>query len=350
MKKLLFLFVSLLLTGVVANADETLETSSAANYRGYGKSFIFNEQGIEFSVFADGQFDFYIPNNHSNVSISIGSPNVNISFNTGYDYSTYVQYDEFGAVIQVENTPVFYDYYGRVRQIGDVCISYNNRGYITRVGGLYVNYRFNRFYNCTGFINTYNRRYVYRPWHSYYVIPSPNYCVVYNRPYRQYYTPTRYVYDRPYRNNIRRRTAVASRRGNRIVRNSSYASRRDGRTIRKPIARTTPRTRNNTTRTRSSRTRTQVATPMRSSVRTNSTRTNRKVTKPNRTTTRPKSSSVRTRTNSTRVKQNTPSRSTSRTRTTSRSVTKRNNKSVRTSRPSSTRNNSATRSRSARRI
>ncbi len=24
-----------------------------------------------------------------------------------------LQYDEFGAIIQIENTPIYYDYYGR---------------------------------------------------------------------------------------------------------------------------------------------------------------------------------------------------------------------------------------------
>ena len=156
--------------------------------------------------------------------VGISTRNVNISFNTGYDYGGYVQYDEFGAVIQIEHTPIYYDFYGRVSQIGNVNIWYNNFGYVSRLGGLYVHYnRFNRFDYCTGFINTYNRAYVYRPWHRYYVTPSVNFCVVYNRPYRQFYNPVRYVYTRPYVNNYRRYTAVASRRGDRIVRNRSYA-------------------------------------------------------------------------------------------------------------------------------
>ncbi|WAC02573.1 hypothetical protein N7U66_02415 [Lacinutrix neustonica] len=257
MKQLMYFLSALLLTSITVNAEainkeETSETI-VSSYRGYGKSFIFNEQGIEFSVYADGQFDFYMPNYGPKVNVSIGSPNVNISFNSGYDYSAYVQYDEYGAIIQIENTPIYYDYYGRITQAGDIYINYNNRGFITRVGGLYVHYnRYNTFDHCTGYINVYNRGYVYRPWHRYYAIPAYNHCVVYNRPYRQHYTPIRYRYNRPYTNNYRRTTAVASRRGNTISRNRSYASNTNGRTRASSPTRTrtrdnvsTPRTRGN---------------------------------------------------------------------------------------------------------
>jgi len=237
MKHLIYLFTALLFTGFTVNA-ETLSTvedtaTSTTFVRGYGNSFIFTESGVEFSVFADGQFDFYMPNYSSNVNVSVGNRNTSISFNTGYDYGAYVQYDEFGAIIQIENIPIFYDHYGRITQAGDVYI--------------------------TGFINVYNRAYVYRPWHSYYVIPTFNYCVLYSTPYRQFYTPIRYTYDRPYRNNYRRRTAVASRRGNRITRSRSYASRTEGRKPRainsRPRARgnattSRPRTRDNATTSR----------------------------------------------------------------------------------------------------
>jgi hypothetical protein len=230
MKKLLIL-AGLILTGWTASAMTTnITTIDNANTRfinGYGNSFIFVEGGIEFSVFPDGQFDFNILRNRSHLSVSIGSPNLNLSFNSGYNYNTYVQYDEFGAVIQIENTPVYYDYYGRVSQIGNIRINYNN-GFVSRVGGLFIHYnRYNVYTHATGFINNFNRFYVYRPWHQFYRIPAYNYCVVYNRPYRRYYTPVRYNYSRPYYNNHRPVTAVASRRGVTIERNRDYATARD---------------------------------------------------------------------------------------------------------------------------
>src|SRR5690606_20293780 len=202
------------------------ETTSNAMYnRGYGNAFIFVEDGIEFSVFPDGQFDFNLMRYANNENVSYGSNNFNLNFNSGYNYNPYVQYEEFGAIIQIENTPIFYDYYGRIIQAGNVNIHYNNNGYVSRVGGLRVFYNnFNVFTHFTGFINIYSRHYVYRPWHRYYVVPAPNYCVVYNRPYRRYYEPVRYVYTRPFYNNYRPRTAVATRRGDVIARNRSYAT------------------------------------------------------------------------------------------------------------------------------
>ena len=308
MKHLIYLFSALLLTGFTVNADNintknALETNTSTSYRGYGKSFIFNEQGIEFSIYADGQFDFYMPNYGPKVNVSVGSPNVNISFNSGYNYDAYVQYDEFGAIIQIENTPIYYDYYGRISQAGDINISYNNRGYITRVGGLYVHYnRYNAFDHYTGYINVYNRAYVYRPWHRYYAVPSFNYCVVFNTPYRQHYTPIRYSYNRPYTNNYRRTTAVGSRRGNTITRNRSYASRTEGRTrvastprtrTRNNVTNSTPRTRGNNTATPRTQTRSNTTTTSKPRTRANTATKPRTQTRSNTTTT----SKPRTRVN-----------------------------------------------------
>jgi len=224
--KRIVLLASIILTGFAAVATTTTKGETTATYmNGYGNSFIFVEGGIEFSVFPDGQFDFNILGNRSNLNVSIGSPHVNISFNSGYDYNTYVQYDEYGAVIQIENTPIYYDYYGRINRAGNVNINYNNYGYISRVGGLYVHYnQYNVFSHCSGFINIYNQQYVYRPWHRYYSMPAYDYRVVYSRPYRQYYKPVRYSYNKPYYNNHRPRTSVATRRGSSIERNRHYAT------------------------------------------------------------------------------------------------------------------------------
>lgn len=227
MKKIIFLIAGLVLTGFTATATTTEKISfkESTFSRGYGNSFIFVEDGIEFSIFRDGQFDFNILRNNSRLNVSIGSPNVNISFNSGYNYNAYVQYDEYGAIIQIENTPIYYDYYGRVNQIGRVNISYNHYGHLNRVGGLHVYYNRNRsFSHYSGFINIYNRRYVYRPWHRYYRVPAYEHCVVYNRPYRKHYAPIRYAYKRPFYNNYRPRTAIATRRGSKIHRNRSYAT------------------------------------------------------------------------------------------------------------------------------
>lgn len=167
------------------------------------QSFIFMENGIEFSVFQDGQFDFFIPNYGPNVHAGFGNGNVNFSFNTGFNYNPYVQFDSFGAIIQIENTPIFYDHFGRVNQIGSVPIFYNNFGFVHRIGGLRIFYRNNIFWRQRGFINVFNRGYVWRPWHRFYAIPPANFCLISVHPYRQFYAPVRHIYYRPYVNNVR---------------------------------------------------------------------------------------------------------------------------------------------------
>jgi len=120
MKKLATLVFGFLLIGITSNAttnnSEVLEFN---NYNRYdGSAYIFQEGGVEFSVFADGQFDFsYVgPYNNEQVQFNVSSPNINISFNAGHDYELYIQYDDYGAVTQIENVPIYYDYYGRIAQ------------------------------------------------------------------------------------------------------------------------------------------------------------------------------------------------------------------------------------------
>lgn len=162
----------------------------------YGEAFIFIEGGVEFAVYPDGEFDFhYNPRFVNNSVVNISNPGYNVSYNAGYNYDAFVQFDDYGAVIQIENVPVFYDYYGRIIQAGNVMIDYNNRGHIVRVGNLQVRYNsFNQPVRYIGFINQYNTRYVYRPWHRYYVRPHLSHRVVYYEPYRAFYQPVRMNY------------------------------------------------------------------------------------------------------------------------------------------------------------
>ena len=179
-------------------------TASAHHYpvvNGYGNSFVFDEDGITFSVYPDGEFDFYIEPviNSICVNTAVGG----FSFNSGYDYSPFLQYDDYGAVIQVENVPIYYDYYGRVSQIGDVAVNYRNRR-VCQVGGLFVHYNhLGHYVNHTGFINMWNPYFVYRPYYTYFARPVVNLCLVNFHPYRMHYRPIRHVYYRPYAPRVR---------------------------------------------------------------------------------------------------------------------------------------------------
>lgn len=201
-------------SGLKAEVTNTVHTN-------YNNSVIFVENGITFSIFRDGEFDFYMENvvgpTYNRSSIEVG-----YTFNSGYNYNPYVQYDAYGAVIQVQNVPIYYDYYGRVNQIGAIPIRYNN-GFVIRVGGLGVVYNSRGYYgNFTGYVNYANRFYTYRPYFNYFVRPVVGACIVYNRPYRRYYTPVRYTYYKPYHRNFRKSYA----RVGSTYRNSRHYNRR----------------------------------------------------------------------------------------------------------------------------
>src|SRR5690606_34571799 len=221
MKKLLLLMTAIALGTSGTQAAKMDNTLAGIDAHNHGNSFIFVENGVTFSVYPDGEFDFYM-DNRVNVGVGAQIGNVGITFNTGYNYNPYVQYDDYGAVIQVENIPIYYDYYGRVTQIGDVDIRYNN-GMVGRIGGMHIHYNGPVFSHYTGFINIYNRHYVYRPFHRYFVRPTIAHRIVYTTPYRRYYRPVRYTYYVPYRDNPRRAYVKIGReyRNNGTVRRAS---------------------------------------------------------------------------------------------------------------------------------
>ena len=173
MKKAITLSIGIFLisfSSLIASTTKTINNNLNPNFINYGNSYIFTVQNVEFSVFPDGQFDFtYLGNN---------SPNINISYNAGFNYEMYVQYDMYGGVIQVENVPIYYDEFGRVSQVGTINIYYN-RNRITRIGGLYIHYnRYGYYAYSSGFINAFNYHYTYRPWHSYYIRPAYTNCLI----------------------------------------------------------------------------------------------------------------------------------------------------------------------------
>ncbi|MFZ2283963.1 MAG: hypothetical protein WAV86_08820, partial [Lutibacter sp.] len=189
-----FLFVGF---GVQASTFKT-DNSSINNYYNddYGDSFTFVERDVTFAIFQNGEFDFYINprNQRGGLDVNYQGNGVNISFNSGYDYGPYVQYDDYGAIIQVEDIPIYYDYYGRVNRIGNTHITYDS-GRLVRVGGLHVYYDRQGYYShYSGYINNYNRSYVFHPYHNYFARPLFDFRIVSYDPYRNHYQPTRYTY------------------------------------------------------------------------------------------------------------------------------------------------------------
>lgn len=198
MKKLLYILIAIVLVSFKTQASNT--TYNINNYNYNGNSFTFIERGISFSVFQNGEFDFFI-NQQNNLNVNYQTRNVNISFNAGYNYDAYVQYDNYGAVIQIQSTPIYYDYYGRVNQIGTIYINYNN-GRVTQLGSMNVYYnRYGTYSHYRGYINKYNRHYVYNPCFDYLIRPHYNYRVVSYKPYRHHYSPYRYTYHKNHSKN-----------------------------------------------------------------------------------------------------------------------------------------------------
>jgi len=175
---------------------------------GYGDAFIFDELGVTFSVYPDGEFDFYIPPANGGY---INTPHVNVSFNSGYNYNPFVQYDDFGAVVQVENIGIWYDHFGRVTQIGNVPINYRNRR-LSYVGGLHVFYNHHGVFSHTsGFINRWNPHFAHRPFYVSFARPVGHFSFVRHNPYRAHYRPIRHTYYRPYTHNARHSAATVGR-------------------------------------------------------------------------------------------------------------------------------------------
>jgi len=351
MKNLMTL-LAVFFIGYTASADTGKDRSTTTFNYYNGESFIFTEGNVEFSVFPDGQFDFRYIGPQQGTHVSIGGPNVNISFNAGYDYAPYIQRDDYGAVIQIEDVPVYYDYYGRIIRAGNIVLDYNRFG-LAQVGNLYINYNnYGRYVGTRGFINVYNRHYVYRPWHQYYVRPVFSNCIVFTRPYRAYYNPVRYSYavhynyyrtgwyKKHYKSNYYRpgQKVRSYNRGQRLSRqrdlaqvrnrsNQSYArtstrvsrSNREGlsnqnsrsRTDRTIISRTGNTRSNNagraTTNTRGNSNATRTRSNTSSRAVTPSTRTNSRVKATTRTTTprATRTNTTRSSNNSARVKSNT---------------------------------------------
>lgn len=204
----------------------------------YNDAFIFVEQGIEFAVFRDGQFDFNLPRHRPSFAYSNFYGETLISYNSGYDYSPFLQYDHYGAIIQIEHIPIYYDYYGRIRRAGNVHIRYNSFGHVVQVGGLHIRYNgYHRPY-FRGYINSHNRYYTYQPWHSQYRRPKAGFCVIYNKPYRRHYNPNRRHYFKSFKSN--HRPKVTRHRGTRIV-DRHIRSKPRSETVRRKTTTTTPK-------------------------------------------------------------------------------------------------------------
>ncbi len=145
MKKITLLVASIFLVGSVANASELINFSDDRRFPvsiNNAEPIVFVERGVEFYVFADGQFDFntrpskgdlYYKNGRRSVNKTFGAPANNRNFGVK------IEHDNLGRIRRVGNVFVNYDANDRIKRIGSVYMSYN-RFALSQVGGLKIVY------------------------------------------------------------------------------------------------------------------------------------------------------------------------------------------------------------------
>ena len=160
MKKITLLVATVLLVGNVVNATEDRTRYSL------DEPISFVERGIEFFVFANGDFDFNTRPQDSNGDYfykTAGKRGAKTTSARGQvNYGTRIEHDSFGRVRRVGNTFINYDSRDRVSRIGSVYMRYNRMA-LTQIGGMRIIYnRRGDIVDMIGSIKGYrNQGYVY---------------------------------------------------------------------------------------------------------------------------------------------------------------------------------------------
>jgi len=137
MKKITFLVAATLLSF-------TTQATNLVNRFNMNEPIQFNERGIEFFVFANGEFDFNTRPDDSQGSYyyKTAGSRVEVANRTPQNFGVLIEHDNFGRVRRIGNTFINYDFNNRVTRIGTVFMKYN-RFSLTQIGGLQIVY--NRF-------------------------------------------------------------------------------------------------------------------------------------------------------------------------------------------------------------
>lgn len=139
MKKITLLVAGIFLFGsVVANASGRNDRKSPVDFRN-ADPIVFMERGVEFYIFADGQFDFNTHLSKDDLYYRSNKKNVERRSYVTRNYGVKVEHDSKGRIRRVGNVFVNYDAYGRIKRAGSVYIGYN-RYALDRVGGLQIIY------------------------------------------------------------------------------------------------------------------------------------------------------------------------------------------------------------------
>lgn len=142
MKTRILILLGVLMMVTTVKASISKKQSSKWDYNFHDAEPIsFNERGIKFYIFPDGEMDFDIHANDYGTTTEYyyRGPENKSRRNSRYNRGTKVVKDYRGRIIRVGNVFINYNYKGQIRRVGSVSIGYR-RSLMTRVGGLRLLY------------------------------------------------------------------------------------------------------------------------------------------------------------------------------------------------------------------
>jgi hypothetical protein len=156
MKKITLLVTVIFLVENAVHAQVRSLTNNCENNLTINQPLAFNERGIDFFVFPNGEFDFNTePISNTEIVYRKGRPNFN--GNVG----VIIEHDNQGRIRRIGNVFLNYDYQNRIKRIGSVYMRYN-RYSLTQIGGMRLLYdRRGNLVNTRGFIKGNGIRYGY---------------------------------------------------------------------------------------------------------------------------------------------------------------------------------------------
>ncbi len=124
MKKGILAFIALIMMVSTVEANDGRKSNWKKGHYQREKTISFNERGVNFYIFPNGEFDFNTHNSYG---------------------STY--YDRNGRRTKSRRhtqrgVRIERDYRGRIRRIGNVFINYNFRNQVSRIGSIFIDYRY----------------------------------------------------------------------------------------------------------------------------------------------------------------------------------------------------------------
>ena len=145
MKKITLLVAMIFTTVNFAKTSELNFTDGVTTRFGANEPITFEERGIQFFVFSNGDFDFNTRPDDSQGDYFFKKAGRRITVSTDRrpaNYGVIIEHDSFGRVRRVGNTFINYDFNDRVTRIGTVYMKYD-RFMLKQVGGMRIVY--NRF-------------------------------------------------------------------------------------------------------------------------------------------------------------------------------------------------------------